>query len=307
MTMTPMRNRTAWNTPKGFISFDPEDNVSPARAVELAGLDTPVTMHDIFDSTGKAIPRKKETRRNGQHLGIVGDGYALSQTSYWLEIVEILVMESQLKVTTVGQLRNGAQEFMLFEWPETLLIGGEPYTGFGYAENSHDGSISMGFGKTNLRMFCTNQLPAIRKGLMVKLRHTASMKQRLDQVRAIARLSVAADEQFSSDVEGLLSERFTQQQFGRVVETLAPLTDERNIRKEGRSLTMAVNAQTDLWTAWKSDNLNNIRGTQWGAYNALVEYYDWAYSSDHRRAERAVTRSTDALKKKALSVVKAFA
>ena len=66
----------------------------------------------------------------------------------------------------------------------------------------------MGFGKTNLRMFCTNQLPAIRKGLMVKLRHTASMKQRLEQVRQIAGLSVAADEAFERDVEILLSERF---------------------------------------------------------------------------------------------------
>lgn len=307
MSMTPTQNRTAWNTPKGFISFDPDDNVSPSQAAELAGLTSPVTMHDIFDSTGNAIPRKKETRRNGRHLGIVGDGYALSQTSDWLEIVDILTLEAQLRVTTVGVLRDGAQEFMLFEWPESLLIGGEPYKGFGYAENSHDGSISMGFGKTNLRMFCTNQLPAIRKGLMVKLRHTASMKQKLDQVRQIARLSTAADEQFEADVKGLLSQGFTQAQFGRVVETLAPLTDERNIRKEGRSLTMAVNTQSDLWTAWKSDNLNNIRGTAWGAYNAVVEYYDWAYSSDHRRAERAVTRSTDPLKRKALNIVRAFA
>ena len=70
---------------------------------------------------------------------------------------------------------------------------------------------------------------------------------------------------------------------------------------------MAVNAQTDLWTAWKSDNLNNIRGTVWGAYNAAAEYYDWAYSSDGRRAERAVTRSGDPLKRKALNVIKALA
>lgn len=307
MSMTPMRNRTAWNTPKGFISFDPEDNITPTQAAEQAGLTSPVTMHHIYDSQGKAIPKKRETRRNNTHLGIVGDGYALSQTIDWLEIVEILTLEAQLKVTTVGQLRSGAQEFMLFEWPESLLIGGEPYTGFGYAENSHDGSISMGFGKTNLRMFCTNQLPAIRGGLMVKLRHTASMKQKLDQVREIARLSVAADVQFEKDVNDLLSVSMSQASFGKVVDTLAPLTDERNIRKEGRSLTMAVNAQSDLWTAWKSDNLNNIRGTAWGAYNAVVEYYDWAYSSDHRRAERAVTRSTDTLKRKALNVVKAFA
>ena len=305
--ITPTAARVAWNTPSGFKAFDPEDNISPTQAAEQTGLLSPVSMHPIFDSKGVPIPRKRETRRNGKHLGIVGDGYAMSQTSDWLEIVEILTLEAQLKVSTVGSLRNGAQEFMLFEWPESLLIGGEPYKGFGFAENSHDGSISMGFGKTNLRMFCTNQLPAIRKGLMVKLRHTASMKQKLEQVRTIAQLSVAADEQFEKDVADLLSDRFTEKQFGNFVEVVAPLKDERNIRKEGRSLTMAVNAQTDLWTAWKSDNLNNIRGTVWGAYNAAAEYYDWAYSSDGRRAERAVTRSTDPLKKKALNVIRALA
>ena len=118
MSMTPTAQRTNWNAPKGFIQYDPAERVSPSQAAKEAGLLSPVSMHPIFDSQRMPIPRKRETRRNGKHLGIVGDGYAMSQTSDWLEIVEILTLEAQLAVTTVGSLRNGAQEFMLFEWPQ---------------------------------------------------------------------------------------------------------------------------------------------------------------------------------------------
>ena len=69
---------------------------------------------------------------------------------------------------------------------------------------------------------------------------------------------------------------------------------------------MAENARDAMWTSWSADDLGNIRGTLFGAQQAMVAYYDWAYSSDKGRALRAVTATTDQPKVKAFKTLAAL-
>ncbi len=53
-----------------------------------------------------------------------------------------------------------------------------------------------------------------------------------------------------------------------------------------------------------SSTQENIRGTAFGAFQAIVEYLDWnSHKSDATRAERAISGKFDRLKSKALDLV----
>lgn len=53
-----------------------------------------------------------------------------------------------------------------------------------------------------------------------------------------------------------------------------------------------------------STTQENIRGTKFGAFQAIVEYLDWnSHRSEITRAERVISGKYDKLKSKALDVV----
>lgn len=303
------RRSSAWLMEGGFTSWEASDNVSPLDASIAAGLDTEVTVHPIFSHDGTRIPGKVETWRDGHHGGIVGEGsyHVIQWTKDVLPFTDAITYETPFNVVAAGKMRHGMQELMVFEWPETVLVGGEEFGGFGYVRNSHDGSLALSMTLEMQRFACTNQLNGLMKsGLTVKFRHTASWATRLEEARRFLGLTLESIDAFTLQVEQELAVDFLARQFEVVVDEIAPLREANGTLKTGRGLTMAENARDSLWASWNAPDLDNVRGTVFGAKQALGAYYDWAYSSDKSRGLRALSGSTVGQKAKAAALVDAL-
>ncbi len=75
-----------------------------------------------------------------------------------------------------------------------------------------------------------------------------------------------------------------------------------------RATTMAENARATLMGLWKAPTQANIANTKWAAYNAFVEYSDWASplrgkNEETLRAERIITGAGDRFKNKVLALL----
>lgn len=308
-TLTPTSQRQpGWAKLEGFQTWKADQRISPTEATHAVGLDTPVTTHPIYSHDGTPVPRKVETWRDGHHVGIVGkDSYhVVPFVEGVLPYIDAIMLETPYYVTAAGKTHNGARELMVLQWPETLHIDGEQFNGYAYVINSHDGSTSLALGLRKERVFCTNQIPALAKASTLKLRHTVSWQSTIEQARQLFKITLQHDELFEQQVRAAMATTFTEVQFGKAVDALAPVKEKDGTLKTGRGMTMAENARDAMWTSWSADDLGNIRGTLFGAQQAMVAYYDWAYSSDKGRALRAVTATTDQPKVKAFKTLAAL-
>lgn len=290
----------AWQQHGGFVTWEPSDGVTPLEAVQAVGLDTPVTTHPIYDSNLKEIPRKVETRRDGNHMAIVGkDTYHVKTfLDHLLPIVTGISMETPYNVVAAGKYANGAKEIMVLEWPQELLVAGQAFKGSLWVANSHDGSSAQLLGLHKTRISCTNEVPAFGRIAQIKMRHRGGGIS-VEEARAILQVSLKYDEVFEAKVEAELYATLKEETFEEFVnKQFAPLTLEDGTKKTGRGLTMAVNAQEALWESYNAPDLKEVRGTLFQATQAVYAYYDWAYggTSEVKRAERALDGKTDGLK-----------
>ena len=74
---------------------------------------------------------------------------------------------------------------------------------------------------------------------------------------------------------------------------------------ERRTYNRVTDARNTAFNIYKhSSTQENIRGTAFGAFQAIVEYLDWnSHKSEATRAERVISGKYDKLKSKALDVV----
>ena len=169
------------------------------NVLQETGLNWTVKKQPIVTVSGIEIPDNYASIRsdNNGYLGIVGERYEHLQNA---ELVSTAydagkeVFDSNLQLSHPwnnaetlgsfgnmggGSLREGSRVFVQLELP-TIDIGRSGVNRFITVTNSHDGSISLGFGTSNQVICCANTFNISNKDL-AKIRHTASMQQRIDE------------------------------------------------------------------------------------------------------------------------------
>lgn len=237
-------------------------------------------------------------------LGVVGSQYTPVQNIDNAEFLNAIVEESGAHFETAGSLWNGRQVFITMKAPKGLLIGGhDAVDQYLVATNSHDGSTAFRVAVTPTRVVCANTL---RAGLQnakstFSTRHTVNAKGRIDEARRALGVMWNYMEEFEAVANHLYDAEFTNAEFDRLVAHLVPET------KDAAPRTVTMRAEkigkiTDLYRTAATQE--GIRGTKWGAYNALTEYADWflpVRGDETARCERiAAGGATDEFKQLAL-------
>jgi hypothetical protein len=163
---------------------------------------------------------------------------------------------------------------MLAKLNQELYVAGESIAPYFLITNSHDGRSSMKLLQTPVRVVCQNTLnmalgKSTRFGKLeelpriVNIRHTRNYEQRLAEAKKLLGLTRTYYQTFEAQATELANQLFSKAQF-------------EDLLKD------------------KTDDLNNIRETKWGAYNAIADYSDHARQlrgPEGERKERAFTRT----------------
>jgi phage/plasmid-like protein (TIGR03299 family) len=155
--------------------------------------------------------------------------------------------------------------------------------------SSHDGSCSVRASVTPVRVVCQNTLNLALRSVKQSftIRHTTNLTQRASQARQALGLTFSYMDEFETMAHQLFETSISDDQFRKVLEAVYPL-DRANAKQS--VITKHDNKVDLIMALWlNSPTMANIKGTAWGALNAITERLDYF------RDSRASSNGTEGL------------
>jgi len=243
----------------------------------------PVTSH-------KAIVRSD----NQQQLGIVGETYGILGN----DVITELAQATGLNVSTAGALGVGERVWMLLEAEQdTKSFGGDEHHRYIWICTSHDGSGSLTARPTNVRVVCQNtwQLALSRSGRKeVNIRHTSNAMNYVAEAKRVLAKSTESFDAMDAEITRLLMGRDHGDVSG-LMKVVVHTFGERPT-EEGRAQTTWDNRFDSMLEIYRSETIENIRGTDFGSVMTINEWELRAPGRGDRKHEAEARRILSGLK-----------
>jgi phage/plasmid-like protein (TIGR03299 family) len=304
-------------------AVDPGAAQSAAEMIAAAGLDWRVEQHHLeavveCESLRVQVPRHVANVRSDTRavLGVVGDGYEPLQNSSAFAFCDGITDSGRAHWIGAGATRGGARVHALMRLDREIRIGGaegEAVLPLLCFRNGHDGGLAVTVSVAPFRLACLNGmlLPLDRAQRTWKARHTANVEAKLADARRTLGIAWAYYDELE-EVGGLLiRERMDAAAFERFLARLVPLPEPKPDRNEGgRAVRNVERVREAIRTAHRAaPDLENVRGTRWGALQAVTAYVDHAQptrqTAGRTHAEARFERATEPqpLKDRALELL----
>ena len=316
MTTTDVvsKNRAAWL--KAGVAVEAS---SASQVAEEAGLDWTVSLSDMHTEQFMHVPNKQAVvkKANGKEsvIGVVGNKYKVFQNGEVFSCLDGLIDSGDARYAAAGEYDGGAKVWMLMSLPKEMEIKGDPHAAFLLAKTSHDGSSSVSIRPIIERLWCHNQINRIyrakNKAHTYTLRHTQNAVLSVSEIRDILNLTYASIDEYSDLANHLIERQVTinhaTEYFKKVwglpskIEN-APLHLLSKGEKNAKS--RALNARQKAFAIYSdSPTQENIRGTEFGLWQAVVEYADHYSQKDASIATLA--GRNDGIKLRGLELLRA--
>jgi phage/plasmid-like protein (TIGR03299 family) len=253
------------------------------EALSKGGLDWEVKLEPAkvtFNGKTSVVPGKFVPVRtsDGRPLGVVGASYRPVQNIAALNFMDDIVGRGEAVYETVGNLGNGSLIWMLAKVPtaSTAMDVVERYL---LMSTSHNGVSPVMMAAIDFRIWCANQIQAaIRKARnKFRIRHTTNVELKMAEARKAFDGSLKYFNEMDTIFEQMKGIKFTQSQLIELVTKVfgAPVEGEdvRSNRQVNR-LEGIQEQVVNLSLSGMGTDLPGVRGSAWGAYNAVTEYLD---------------------------------
>ena len=328
---TASKHRSAWV--RGGTAVEATSAASAAtqaglnwtvRTGELQAVSTPLTIdeHGVTPATYIDVPKKQAIVRedNNTVIGIVGTKYKVVQNMEVFNALDTLVDAGDARYAAAGEFNGGSNIWMVLELPRGVTVANDPHAAFLLVKTSHDGSSSVVIKPIIERLFCANQINGLisngrnRKFNEYTYRMTHSTNQELSiaDIRNITNLTYTAIADYQLVANNLLKKDMSREQavnFFKKVWALPSTVEDKPYdlltRGERKQQTIAKEARAKAWAIYsESETQENIRGTAFGAWHAVVEFADhYATGGAERLAAATLSGRNDRVKTKALSLL----
>ena len=297
------------------------------RTGELQAVRSPLLIdeHGVTPATYIEVPKKQAIIRedNSTVIGIVGKKYKMVQNMEVFNALDTLVDSGDARYTAAGEYNGGANIWMLLELPQGIAVANDPHAAFLLVKTSHDGSSSVIIKPVIERLFCHNQVNGLISNsngsrsrkyneYTYRMSHTTNQELSIGDIRNITNLTYTAIQDYELTADVLLQRKMTREQtvnFFKAVWPLPTTVEDKPYdlltRGERKQQTIAKEARAKAWTIYsESETQENIRGTAFGAWHAVVEFADhYATGGAERLAAATLSGRNDKVKTKALSLL----
>jgi phage/plasmid-like protein (TIGR03299 family) len=303
----------------------PEEARDAASMIAAAGLDWRVERHPLeavvereYQSVRVPVPRHVATVRSdtGAVLGVVGDGYEPLQNSAAFAFCDTITDSGRAHWIGGGATHGGARVHALMRLDREIRIGkaeGEDVLPLLCFRNGHDGGLAVTISVLPFRLACLNGmlLPVEGAERTWKARHTANVEAKLADARRTLGIAWRYYDQLERLGDRLIRERLDASAFERFLAQLVPLPEPRPDETDGgRAVRNVERVREAIRTAYRgAPDLENVRGTRWGALQAVAAYVDHVQPTRRRagrsEAEARFERQTEPqpLKDRALALL----
>jgi len=210
-------------------------------------------------------------------LAVVGGRYKVLQNEELFTFGDE-ILHGGASWETAGSIKNGRVVFGSLVIPRefTLDPSGANDTTRTYllVNTSHDGSVAIQASVTPVRVVCQNTLNMALRGVKqsFKIRHTSTAGGKVQAARETLNLTYSYMDEFEREAKALFEQSITDKQFNDLIVGLYP-KPEKDAKGAVTKWENKVTLVNDLY--FNSPTNENVKGTAWGAFNALTERLDY--------------------------------
>ena len=260
------------------------------EALVAAGLDWKVTTEPLFSGNKEQVEAKL-TRRSSDNsiLGVVGPSYVPLQNTEAFDFFKPFIDEKAAAIETAGSLRQGKRVWVLAKINRDPMVikGNDIVEKYVLLSNSHDGTLAVRVGFTPVRVVCNNTLSmAINSeaSKLIRIKHTKNVVSNLESVQDIMNL---ADSEFEATAQQyrMLTQRDINskdlEKYVKLVFNTSAKLLEAGGNTDQLSNKRILEQIIPLFEKGRGNDMTEIKGTMWAAYNAISEYLQYSRGSDN--------------------------
>lgn len=259
---------------------------------------------------------------NNTVLGVVGKDYHIVQNREAFSFFDSIIGGGDgVLYETAGALGNGERIFITAKLPDYIRVGnGDDITEkYIFLTTSHDGSGSITAAFTPVRIVCQNTLNASLKNMsnVVRIRHTAGAKQRLEDAHKVMGLANILSKELESTFNHWSKITVGDDEMKRLIQlALCPNKETLTHLQKGNFdeiSTLFKNTVDDAFAyamISESQQMETTKGTLYGAYNAVTGYFQnvRSYKNNEAKLQSIVMGGTAQMKsQKAFELCEKFA
>ena len=283
-----LRGAPAWHNLANRI-FTQDEEVTTAIMLEEAKLAnwnvrlSPITEHipeswnDV--STASLVIRDNPFQKGVDVLATVGKRYKPVQNEELFAFADAIHdANADCRWESAGSLKKGKVVFGTVDIPRTMVLdpqGANDETKlYLIVWTSHDGSVAVQAAVTPVRVVCQNTLNLAMKNAKqsFKIRHTQSVEGRIQVARETLGLALGYFDEFEIEAKALYAQSITDSEFSKLVQSIYPKPE-----KDAKGAIKKWENKIVLLDSLYHNSPTNatIKGTKWGAFNALTERLDY--------------------------------
>lgn len=244
---------------------------------KTAGLDWEVGLQPIYSNLGAPIPGFKAVTRSSDHriFAVTKERYTPLQNMKAFEALNEVV-NGRMQFHTAGSLDGGRIIWALAKLAGQIrVIGQDVVDKFLLLTTSHDGTKATSMLLTPIRVVCQNTLrmAELNADYLISAKHTENAERKLKSAKDlfldIERQEKKLEEQFKYLAVKTVSDE-------QVEAFLYDVLGYKNVGIDDIPTRTKNTAEKikELYESGQGSELVGVRGSAWGAYNAVTEYVD---------------------------------
>ena len=255
-------------------------------AIVAAGLNWQVGTKTLFTSEGtqvEALATYRDT--DNKILGVVGSNYKPLQNIEAFNFFQPFITSGIASFETAGSLKEGKRVWVLAKINDDNMVvkGNDEVSKYILLSNSHDGTLAVRVGFCPIRVVCANTMAMAHSNegsKLIRIRHVGKVNETLEAVRETMDVM---NREFNASLEQykfLASKQINSSDLEKFIKKVFN-TKEQNVEEVESRLVGKI---IPLFEKGRGNDMVEIKGTYWAAYNAVSEFlqYERGKSEDTR-------------------------
>lgn len=260
-----------------------DEALTAEEAIKKAGLEWEVRLVPLMTATDHlAVPMSKAVVRatDNSVLGVVGNAYRPLQNSEAFSFFDPFIQSGGVRFETAGSLRNGQRVWILaaINRKDAEIVEGDAIKKFILLSNGHDGTLSLRIGFTPVRVVCANTLRLSlenSESAFLRIRHNVNVVSSMNEIQEVINLADESFEATATQYRRLAAHGVNTADLEKYVREVFDVKEDITSDK-----SKVVQEITELFDGGRGTEIPGVRGTMWGAYNAVAEFLQYQYGND---------------------------
>lgn len=274
------KNSIVWTgeTPWHRLGQQVKEAFDARTALKQGGLDFTVEKVGIQTVAGDVIPNKFALQRTDTKdvLGLVTDFYKPLQNREAFSFFDGVFGKGKARYEVAGVLGKGEKVWLLAQLPGEFSVTGNDTVGkYLLLTNGHDANEPIRAKFTPIRVVCQNTLNAALRTTdsEIRIQHIGNVPEKLEIAGKLLKQAGIYFDDIQTVFRGFAKRQIT----GKALRQYAVRViggDEAGEDDLSAPARKAITKIEELHETGRGSDIKSVRGTLWGAYNAVTEYVD---------------------------------